>query len=127
MPDGPGDGAGVVVGAGAAVIRIDRRDEVIGGFVLFMVKAGDANERQVITGIATYSAENKAGTIVGVFTYDAANEAKSVSAGTLTLSFTDTDDTNKATFKLQPTGSLTETIYTITYTVFPLAGVVTIL
>jgi hypothetical protein len=100
---------------------------VVGGLIVFMVKASDATDHQVIAGIATYSAENKAGTIVGVITYDTANEAKSVSAGTLTLAFTDTDDTNKATFKVQPTGSLTETIYQITYTVFPLAGTVTIL
>ncbi len=100
---------------------------VVGGVMHFMIKASDGTDHQVITGIATYSAENKAGTIVGVMTYVSANEAKSVSSGTLTLSFTDTDDTNKATFKLQPTGSLTETTYTITYTVFPLSGVVTIL
>lgn len=100
---------------------------VVGGLVAFLVKASDGTDHQAISGIATYSAENKAGTIVGLMTYDAANEAKSVSAGTLTLAFTDTDDTNKATFKVQPTGSLTETIYTITYTVFPLAGTVTIL
>lgn len=101
--------------------------QVCGGVVHFMVHATDATDHQVIAGIATYSAENKAGTIVGVITYDSANEAKSVSAGTLTLAFTDTDDTNVATFKLQPTGSLTETTYTVTYSVFPLRGAVTIL
>lgn len=102
--------------------------QMIGGVMHFLVRASDGTDHQVIAGIATYSAENKAGTIVGVMTYDSANEAKSVSAGTLTLAFTDTDDTNVATFKLQPTGSLTETTpYTIEYTVFPIRGVVTIL
>ena len=101
--------------------------QVIGGTVHFMVHATDATDHQVISGIATYSAENKAGTIVGVMTYVSANEAKSVSSGTLTLAFTDTDDTNVCTFKLEPTGSLTETTYTITYSVFPLRGAVTIL
>ena len=100
---------------------------VCGGVVHFMVHATDATDHQVIAGVATYSAENKAGTIVGNLTYDSANESKSVSSGTLTLSFTDTDDTNVATFKLQPTGSLTETTYTVTYSVFPLRGAVTIL
>ena len=101
--------------------------QVIGGTMDFMVHASDATDHQVIAGVATYSAENKAGVIVRTITYDAANEAKAVSAGTLTLAFTATDDTNVATFKLQPTGSLTETTYTITYSLFPLRGVVTIL
>lgn len=101
--------------------------QVIGGVMHFMVHASDATDHQVISGIATYSAENKAGTIVRAITYVAANEAKSVSSGTLTLAFTATDDTNVATFKLQPTGSLTESTYTITYSVFPLRGAVTIL
>jgi hypothetical protein len=41
--------------------------------------------------------------------------------------WTATDDTNKMTVKVQPTGSLTETTYTIVYTVFPHIGTVTIL
>lgn len=101
--------------------------QVCGGMVNFMVHATDATDHQVIAGIGYYTAENKAGTIVGSFIYDSANESKSVSSGTLTLAFSDTDDTNVATFKLQPTGSLTESTYTITYSVFPLRGAVTIL
>ncbi len=97
------------------------------GTVHFAVFASDATDHQVISGILTYSGENKAGTIVRAATYVAANEAKSVSSGTLTLSFTATDDTNKMTVKLQPTGSLTETTYTVVYTVVPLKGAVTIL
>lgn len=97
------------------------------GTVHFAVFASDGTDHQVISGIATYSGENKAGTIVRAATYVAANEAKSVSSGTLTLAFTATDDTNKMTVKLQPTGSLTETVYTVVYSVFPLSGVVTIL
>jgi hypothetical protein len=97
------------------------------GTVHFAVFASDATDHQVISGILTYSGENKAGTIVRAATYVAANEAKSVSSGTLTLSFTATDDTNKMTVKLQPTGSLTETTYTVLYTVVPLKGTVTIL
>lgn len=97
------------------------------GMVNFAVFASDATDHQVISGILTYSGENKAGTIVRAATYVAANEAKSVSSGTLTLSFTATDDTNKMTVKLQPTGSLTESTYTIIYTVYPLKGIVTVL
>lgn len=97
------------------------------GTVHFAVFDSDATDHQVISGILTYSGVNKAGTLTKTATYVAANEAKSVSSGTLTLSFTTTDDTNKMTVKLQPTGSLTETIYTIFYTVFPLVGTVVIL
>jgi hypothetical protein len=100
---------------------------VAAGFMVFAVHASDGTDHQVIAGIATYSGENKAGTLVGVLTYDTANEAKSVSAGTLTLSFTDDDNSDAVRFLVQPTGSLTETTYTITYTLFPLIGTVTIL
>jgi hypothetical protein len=101
---------------------------MIGGTFQFLVRASDATDFQAIAAYGSYSAENKAGTTVGAITYATANEAKSVSAGTLTLAFTMTDGTNKAVFKLQPTGSLTETTpYTIEYTVMPIRGVVTIL
>lgn len=100
---------------------------VAAGFMVFAVHATDGTDHQVIAGIATYSGENKAGTLVGVMTYDTANEAKSVSSGTLTLSFTDDDNSDAVRFLLQPTGSLTETGYTITYTLFPLIGTVSIL
>jgi hypothetical protein len=52
-----------------------------------------------------------------------------VSAGTLTLAFTaDVSVANVVTYKLQPTGSLTETTpYTVEYSLYPIRGVVTIL
>lgn len=98
-----------------------------GGFVVFTIFASDGTDHQADSGIVTYSGVNKAGTITRAATYVAANEAKSVSSGTLTQAWTATDDTNKMTVKVQPTGSLTETTYTIVYTVFPLVGAVTIL
>jgi hypothetical protein len=98
-----------------------------GGVVHFVIFAGDGTDVQADAGIVTYSGVNKAGTITRAATYVAANEAKSVSTGTLTQAWTATDDTNKMTVKVQPTGSLTETTYTIVYTVFPLIGTVTIL
>lgn len=97
------------------------------GLIAFAVFASDGTDHQVDSGIATYSGVNKAGTTTRGITYATANEAKAVSSGTLTLAFTATDDTNKMTVKLQPTGSLTETVYTVVYTVFPLVGTVTIL
>lgn len=99
----------------------------IGGTVHFLVFASDGTDHQAISGLATYSAVNKGGTCTKTVTYATANEAKAVSSGTLTLAFTITDDTNKVTVKLQPTGSLTETTYTVVYTVVPLRGTVTIL
>lgn len=99
----------------------------VGGFIVAHIFASDGTDHQGDTVLATYSAVNKAGTTTRTITYATANEAKAVSAGTLTLAFTMTDDTNKATVKLQPTGSLTETTYNVVYTVFPLKGTVTIL
>lgn len=101
--------------------------QVASGVIDFSVFASDGTDFQVISGIATYGAVNKAGTITRTVTYATANEAKAVSAGTITLSFTATDDTNKVTVKLQPTGSLTETTYNVIYNVMPLRGTVTIL
>jgi hypothetical protein len=118
----------IVDGSATALFRVAiAAGAVAGGVVDFMIHASDATDHQVIAGILTYSGENKAGTIVGAATYATANEAKSVSAGTLTLAFTQTDDATTMTVLVQPTGSLTETTYTITYTVRPLRGVVTIL
>lgn len=98
------------------------------GELNFAVFASDGTDHQCISGIATYSGVNKAGTITRTVTYATGNEAKSVTgASTLTLAFTATDDTNKMTVKLQPTGSLTETTYTVIYTVRPLKGTVAIL
>jgi hypothetical protein len=103
---------------------------MIGGMGIFTVREGDGTDFATITGIFTYSANAKATVVVGAITYVAANEAKSVSAAnTLTLAFTaDVSVANVVTYKLQPTGSLTETPpYTIEYTLFPIRGAVTIL
>ena len=102
---------------------------MVGGMGVFLVRASDGTDFQADAGIFTYSAEGKATVVVGAITYVAANEAKSVSAGTLTLAFTaDVSVANVVTYKVQPTGSLTETTpYTIEYTLFPIRGVVTIL
>lgn len=101
--------------------------QMVGGVVHFLVRASDGTDHQAIAGMMAYTAVNKAGTVTADETYATANEAKAVSAGTLTLAFTAVAGTNKATIKLQPTGSLTETTYTIEYTVVPIRGEVTIL
>ncbi|MEQ1726737.1 MAG: hypothetical protein ABL982_00035 [Vicinamibacterales bacterium] len=101
--------------------------EIIGGFIDFLVRASDGTDHQAIAGRAAYAGVNKAGTHTLTITYTTAPEAKAVSSGTLTLAFTIVTGTNKATIKLQPTGSLTETVYTIEYNVQPICGAVTIL
>lgn len=101
---------------------------MVGGFVDFMVRATDDTDMQVICGRVVYSAVNKAGTITATVTYTTAPEAKAVSAGTLTLSFTAAENpADTLEVRVQPTGSLTETTYTIEYNVQPIRGTVTIL
>lgn len=99
----------------------------VGGVVQYSIFASDGTDHQALTGTVTYAAVNKAGTTTVTVTNTTAPEAKAVSSGTLTTAWTGVDSTNKITVKVQPTGSLTETTYTVVYTVFPLRGVVTIL
>jgi hypothetical protein len=118
----------IVDGAATSLFEVPiTAGQAASGVIDFSVFASDGTDFQVISGIATYGAVNKAGTITRTITYATANEAKAVSTGTITLSFTATDDTNKVTIKLQPTGSLTETTYNVIYNVMPLRGAVTIL
>lgn len=99
----------------------------IGGTLHFNVFATDGTDHQTISGIATYSSVNKAGTLTSTVTYNTSNEAKAVSAGTLTLAFTAAEDVADTFYlKVQPTGSLTETTYNIIFTVVPLRGEVTL-
>lgn len=98
-----------------------------GGSFFYTIEVGDGTDHQAMTGMATYSAVNKAGTLTLTITSAAANDAKAVSSGTLTVSFTFVTGTSKGTVKIQPTGSLTETTYKIWYTAFPIVGPITIL
>lgn len=99
----------------------------VGGTVSFHAFASDGTDHQAIQGILNYASVNKAGTLTNTITYVTANEAKAVSAGTITLSFTAAEDTaDVLSIKVQPTGSLTETSYNITFTVLPAKGEVTL-
>ncbi len=102
---------------------------MVGGSIVYLVRASDGVDFQAYSGIATYAAVSKAGTTTAVITDVGANAAyaESAPASTLTLAFTGADGADKATFSVEPTGSLVETVYDITYTVIPLAGTVTIL
>lgn len=102
--------------------------QVAGGTVAFVIRAADGTNTQAMSGIATYSAvATAAGTVTGTITYVAANEAKTLSSGTLTAAFTANVSGSTCTFRVQPTGSLTETAYTISYTLLPVVGSPTIL
>ena len=97
------------------------------GFCIYHVFASDDTNHQAMSGIFTYSAVNKAGTVTAsAIGYATANDCKSVSSGTLTLAWSNTAGTLKATVGLQPTGSLTETKYCVCLMIFPAAGAITL-
>jgi hypothetical protein len=92
-----------------------------------LIEARDATNTQAISGIATYSSvATSAGTVTGTITYVSANQAATLSSGTLTLSLTASVSGSVCTFRVQPTGSLTETVYNIRFTVLPILGRVTV-
>lgn len=92
--------------------------ETTGGLVMFRVHASNGTDHQSLCGTMTFAAVNKAGTITDDETYATANEAKAASSGTLTLAFAVNDATNKIDVTLTPTGSLTETVYYVDFSVF---------
>lgn len=99
-----------------------------GGVIFYHVQVGDGTDLQSLVGMVTYSVVNKAATLTLTITEVSGNQAKAVSSGTLTLAWTFVTGTLKGTVKLQPTGSLTETTpYTVSYTVLPITGAITIL
>ncbi len=99
----------------------------VGGAFFYTIEASDGTDYQSMTGMVTYAAVSKAAVQTLTITSAAANDAKAVSSGTLTVAFTIVAGTNLCTIKVQPTGSLTETTYTITLTVMPTVGTVTML
>lgn len=89
-----------------------------GGVVFWRIFGSDGTDHQSLSGITTFAAVNKAGTCTRAITNDSANDASALSGGsTLTTAWTCTDDTNKVTVKVAPTGSLTETTYYIEFIV----------
>lgn len=101
---------------------------VSGGFFTYTVLASDGTDFQSLSGLVTYAAVNKAGALTLTITEVAANQAKAVSAGTLTLAWTfvANADNSGGIIKLQPTGSLTETVYTVTATYNPVLPIHTL-
>lgn len=87
-----------------------------GGYFSWTIRASNGTDHQAYSGITTYSAVNKATVYTTAVTSDAANDAKSVSTGTLTVVFSILTGASKITLQCTPTGSLTETTYTLNYT-----------
>lgn len=85
------------------------------GTVRFEIFASDGTDVQVRRGTVQYSAVNKGGSYTTEIVV--LDEAASVSAGTLTATWGVTGGTNKVTIDVTPSGSLTETVYYIIYTI----------
>ncbi len=119
----------IVDGSATALFNVSvPTSAMVGGHVDFLIRATDATDMQALAGRAVYASVNKAGTLTSTITYTTAPEAKAVSSGTLTLSFTVAENpADYVEIRLQPTGSLTESTYTIEYNVQPIRGAVTIL
>jgi hypothetical protein len=99
--------------------------DMVGGILWGVIRATDGTDMQADVITTTWSAVRKGATTTVAHTYVAANEAKSVSTGTLTLTATAVDSgSGVATFRITPTGSLTETTYDFNFVVLPFRGVV---
>lgn len=88
-----------------------------GGIIIWTIEAGDATDWQSLSGVTTYAAVNKAGSYYTTVNNNTANDSKATSSGTLTTVWDILTGANKVIIRVTPTGSLTETIYRITYTI----------
>lgn len=114
-------------GSATALFNVTRANNIAAaGVIFYQVVASDGTDYQTIMGMVTYSHVDKAGTGTFTITEVAGNQAKAVSTGTYTLSWTYVTGTGVGIVKLQPTTSLTATVHTVTYTVLPIAGAITI-
>lgn len=115
-------------GAATSLFNVTRANNIAaGGSIMYLAVVTDGTDFQTISGVVSYAHVDKAGTGTFTITEDTANQAKAVSTGTYTLAWTYVTGTGVGTVKLQPTSSLTATVHTVMYTVFPIAGNVTIL
>lgn len=89
--------------------------KAVSGLISFSVFATDDTEVQVRSGLARFSAVNKAGTITSEVAV--VNEAAAVSAGTQTCTWAVLAGTNKITLRFTANSSLTPTEQHITYTI----------
>lgn len=93
--------------------------QAAGGMVVWSIEAIDASNTQCLAGITTFAVvRSSGGTFQTNITNDTTNDAKAVSSGTLTTSWSINTSGSTATIRVTPTGSLTETTYRITFTIF---------
>jgi hypothetical protein len=98
-----------------------------GGIIFATIEAGNGTDFQALTKVATYAAVNKGGTITATFTDVTAADAFAVSVGltTLTVAWSETPHTGYFTVNLTPAGSLTETMYDVSFFVLATNGDIT--
>jgi hypothetical protein len=101
--------------------------EMAGGVLHYIIRASNGTAHQALVGSVTYAAVNVGGTVTVTVTNTTAPEAKAAPSGTLTTTWAGVAGTGKATVRVTPAGSLTETTYDVIYTLFPLRGAITIL
>lgn len=129
-----GVNAGIAVGTktivdGSATALFDvalPNNSFCGGSILATIYASDATDFQAMQVTVNYASVDKAGTKTLTITDLSTTDAKAVSSGTLTLAWTIVTGTGKCTVKLQPTGSLTETTFSVSFVAIPVVGAVTL-
>lgn len=118
---------GVTNASATALFDVARaNNSYAGGVIFYLLEVTDGTDYQALTGVVTYAMVDKAGTGTFTITEVAGNQAKAVSTGTLTVAWTFVTGTAKGTVKLQTTTSLTATTNQVFYSVYPIAGAVTI-
>jgi hypothetical protein len=95
-----------------------------GGIIFATIEAGNGTDAQSLTKVATFAAVNKGGTITATFTDVTGADAfaASVTLTTLTVAWTETPHTGYFTVNLTPAGSLTETMYDVSFFVLLMTG-----
>lgn len=96
-----------------------------GGTLEYTIICTDGTDMQALSGVVVWSAVNKGGSYTtaieepsgGILTPSDTTGAKSVSAGTLTLSWAMTSGTNKVTVQATATSSLTATAFQMWYVI----------
>jgi len=96
-----------------ATVTVPDSNSAIGGVITYTIKATDGTDFQVVTGIQSFSAINKAGTVTVVFD-PVVSPSNLVTAGTLSApTFTTNVTGTTVEFLLQIDSSLTTPVITV--------------
>lgn len=100
--------------AATDVIAIDiSSGEMTSGKLTYAIRASDGTDHQSAIGEVFFAFVNKGGTITR--TVNKVNETVAVSSGTLSTTWSTTATTSQVTLRVTPSGSLSETTYTLNY------------